>query len=211
MTKALLVSLGSCASLAVLPAIVGAQSFDCAKASTRTEKMICADPEIAKLDTQMAAQYKLLLSKDAAGRDGVVAVQVRWLADTRNAAALPAGLKQIYVARLVDLDVAIHCAMSDVTEWAEITRCAQLSLDNSDAELSALYRTLLAEPDMRSDEEATAALKASQDAWLKFRDAQCEWETIEWRGGTLRPMQVSGCAREVTDQRIKQLKDHPKP
>src|SRR4029077_3110890 len=136
-----------------------AQSFDCTKASTGTEKMICADAEISKLDAQMAERYKLLLSKDAEYKNGVTAVQARWLADTRNVATLPAELKRTYVDRLVDLDVAIHCATSDVSEWAQIIQCAQVDFDNSDAELAALYRKLLARPDTRADKEATALLK----------------------------------------------------
>jgi uncharacterized protein YecT (DUF1311 family) len=198
-------SLGCCASLVLLPMILAAQSFDCAKASTKTEKLICADPEIMKLDTQMAERYKLLLAKDAADKSGVVAAQARWLAETRNVAPLPAELKKTYVDRLGALDVAIHCATSEVTEWDEILHCAQVEFDNSDAELSALYRKLLAQPDMRSDAEAAKTLKDSQDAWLKFRDAQCEWETLDSRGGTLRPLQVSGCARVLTKERITQL------
>jgi uncharacterized protein YecT (DUF1311 family) len=184
---------------------VSAQSFDCAKASTTTEKMICADPEISKLDTQMAERYKLLLSQDAADANGVVAVQVRWLVETRNIAGLPADLKQRYIARLSDLDVAIHCWTSADLQWSDIGRCAHIAFDNSDAELNALYRKLLAQPDMRSDEEAAAILKDSQDAWLKYRDAQCEWATVDFRGGSLRPMEVSGCSWGLTKERIKQL------
>jgi hypothetical protein len=56
-------------SLVLLTAnVAAAQSFDCSKASTKTEKMVCADAEIAKLDTQMALQYKLLLSKETVNR-----------------------------------------------------------------------------------------------------------------------------------------------
>lgn len=205
MTPALSIFLACCASLAIQPTILAAQSFDCARASTSTEKMICADPEISKLDTQMAERYKVLLSKDAAARNGVIAVQARWLIDTRNVATLSGELKQAYVDRLDGLDVAIHCETSDDLQWTQINRCAQVGFENSDAELDALYRKLLAQPDMRSDGEATAILKQSQDAWLKFRDSQCEWETVDLRGGTLRPMQISGCAHGLTQARIKQL------
>ena len=36
-----------------------AASFDCHKATTETEKAICADPELSALDEFVAASYKL--------------------------------------------------------------------------------------------------------------------------------------------------------
>lgn len=50
----------------VLPLCVGinvqAASFDCAKATTKVEKLICADPELSKLDEEMADLYKKTLA-----------------------------------------------------------------------------------------------------------------------------------------------------
>ncbi|WP_160296756.1 hypothetical protein [Sphingomonas sp. ERG5] len=33
----------------------GAASFDCAKASTRVEKLVCSDPQLSRLDERLAA------------------------------------------------------------------------------------------------------------------------------------------------------------
>lgn len=40
---------------------VYAASFNCSKASSKVEKAICADPELSKLDEDMAAAYKEML------------------------------------------------------------------------------------------------------------------------------------------------------
>ena len=49
--------------LPLLPAMnAGAASFDCAKASTKVEKLICADAELSRLDKEIAAAYAQLLS-----------------------------------------------------------------------------------------------------------------------------------------------------
>lgn len=40
-----------------------AASFDCAKAKSSMEKAICGDNELSKLDTQLAAEYKIARSK----------------------------------------------------------------------------------------------------------------------------------------------------
>lgn len=37
-------------------------SFDCAKAKTRVEKLICSDAELAKLDREMSSEYRTLMS-----------------------------------------------------------------------------------------------------------------------------------------------------
>ena len=70
----------------------------------------------------------------------------------------------------------------------ELNECEFIAFDNRDAELTALYRKLLVDPGAEPVKEAVAALKASQDAWVKFRDTQCEWENFDSRGGSMHPM-----------------------
>lgn len=186
--------------------VAAAQSFDCSKASTRTEQMICVDPEIAKLDAEMAQQYKVLLSA-LKNPSGVLAVQRRWLVETRNVAGAPGALKEVYTDRLDYLRIALECATSGGSDTTrELNTCAFIGFDSSDAELREVYRKLLAEPRAEPVKEAAVALKASQDAWLKFRDLQCEWDTFEWGGGSMRPTVVFNCQRALTEERIRQLK-----
>ena len=45
------------AALCGVPNIASAQSFDCAKAQTRVEKMVCADRAIAELDEYLGRYY----------------------------------------------------------------------------------------------------------------------------------------------------------
>jgi uncharacterized protein len=47
------------------PMLSCAASFDCAKASSATEKMICGDEAISKLDEQLASSYKLALESSS--------------------------------------------------------------------------------------------------------------------------------------------------
>ncbi len=53
----------------------------------------------------------------------------------------------------------------------------------------------------------SAALLASQRAWLKFRAAECVIEGYSARGGSMEPMIVNGCYEEVTKDRTTQLKE----
>ena len=90
-------ALGLLASVA--PASAASPSFDCRKASSRSEKLICANPQLATLDRQISVRYNALLAQLGGyaaerlkqdqkwfitGRDdpGTVAPTVRDLADT---------------------------------------------------------------------------------------------------------------------------------
>jgi uncharacterized protein len=92
-------------SLAAAPAATAA-SFDCAKAGTPTEKAICKDPAVSKLDEQVAAAFKTALTFWPAGnwKTYILTEQRNWLKD-RNAIckADTACLKTDYERRLVYL------------------------------------------------------------------------------------------------------------
>ncbi len=49
------------AAPAMVP-VAQAASFDCAKAKTRVEKVICADPQLSKFDEELAAAYRTALT-----------------------------------------------------------------------------------------------------------------------------------------------------
>src|SRR5438874_1596838 len=63
---------------------VRAASFDCAKATTKTERLICSDPGLSRADEVMAAAYKK--ARTAAGarltpkeQDDLKQDQLNWL------------------------------------------------------------------------------------------------------------------------------------
>ncbi len=81
-------------------------SFDCAKASTRIEKMICADGEAADLDGQVARAYRQALA-NAESQDAVKVGQRAWLTNDRNKCADASCLRDVYKKRLAVLvDIA---------------------------------------------------------------------------------------------------------
>ena len=101
-------------------------------------------------------------------------------------------------------------AMSTV----EMNTCAGAEFAKADRELNEVYaRALKAIPDMAPEEpqfDAKAwenALRASQRAWIAFRDAECEDHiAMFWSGGTGATVDVIGCKTEKTEARIKDLK-----
>jgi hypothetical protein len=53
----LIAGLSASTLIAVVSSPARAQSFDCAKATTAVEQMVCADTELSKLDEQMAHEF----------------------------------------------------------------------------------------------------------------------------------------------------------
>ncbi|MEA3011732.1 MAG: hypothetical protein QOD42_277 [Sphingomonadales bacterium] len=109
---------------------------------------------------------------------------------------------------------AQECAL--VTTQMELTACAQQDFERADAELNRLWREIIegaretdrtpgngrTAEDNRSE---AAILRRAQRAWLAYRDAQCEYEGLGNRGGSLEPMDVNLCLARLTRERIAML------
>jgi uncharacterized protein YecT (DUF1311 family) len=73
-------------------------SFDCAKAGTDVERMVCSDQTIASMDVQLAARMKSLASDAAAGE-----AEKAWLHDVRDVCADSNCVHTAYQQRLSEL------------------------------------------------------------------------------------------------------------
>ena len=96
--------------LALLPLTTFAASFDCTKASTAGEKAICADPELSKLDEQLAKAYKRALQKGP--RAKVQVDQRAWLKEQRDCGADRFCLEGKYNIRIAQLE-GVHWSLAD--------------------------------------------------------------------------------------------------
>lgn len=95
------------ASIAATPADAmstteSSPSFDCAKASTTVEKMICANPKLAAADRDTAAAYKAKLAASA-DKNGLKQQQANWRRTVRDACTDTACLEGAYKQRLAEL------------------------------------------------------------------------------------------------------------
>ena len=89
----------------------------------------------------------------------------------------------------------------------EADECAHKEYVAADAELNKVYNQLAAKID---DAEQRAQLKTAELAWIKFRDENCTFEGLFYKGGTIRPMIESFCKADVTRTRTAQLKEQIK-
>jgi len=80
--------------------------------------------------------------------------------------------------------------------------CMQYLYFEADAKLNETYLDLLSRLKRKQDRDA---LKAAQRAWIKFRDAECNFTTGKWAGGSMRPTAVSSCRKTMTEARTNDL------
>jgi uncharacterized protein len=78
-----------------------AASFDCAKAASVTEKLICGDERLSKLDEQLASSYSQIL-KASSDKDTFKKTQFEWLKQQR-ACKDAVCLTQVYKDRITHL------------------------------------------------------------------------------------------------------------
>jgi len=110
------------AALLALPLAASAASFDCAKAGTPIERMICSDPGVSAQDQDVADAYKAASARDPGARQA----QREWLAGVRNKCGTTACLSQAYAARLEALKMdkaGPACAVTAaqlVGDWANV-------------------------------------------------------------------------------------------
>lgn len=89
----------------------------------------------------------------------------------------------------------------DLTTQMDITMCEGEKLDKADAALNAVYAKLT----KKVSAGGKTKLVEAQRAWLKYRDAQCDFETLATVGGSIHPMEVAICRAELTREQTKRL------
>jgi uncharacterized protein YecT (DUF1311 family) len=102
---------------------------------------------------------------------------------------------------------------------ADMTACAGLEYEAADRELNAVWKDAIADA-KAADEELKSmgsdgrpgheeTLRTAQRAWIGYRDANCDYEGFEARGGSMEPMLASLCLARLTRIRTKELLGEP--
>jgi uncharacterized protein YecT (DUF1311 family) len=86
----------------------------------------------------------------------------------------------------------------------ELNNCASKEYKQADAELNAVYKQLMAS---LSNKAQQASLRTAQQAWLKYRDANCEFDAFENRGGSIYQVVYTSCLTAMTKARTKELRE----
>jgi uncharacterized protein YecT (DUF1311 family) len=106
----------------------------------------------------------------------------------------------------------LDCSNANTT--VEMNFCADKEYAAADAGLNETYKAALAKIAKSGGERPydskswEAALRASQRAWIAFRDAECKGLVpMQWGGGSGTTLAVLGCMTSLTQARAAMLKE----
>lgn len=121
------------------------------------------------------------------------------------------GLLTLFPLGAIAQEPALDCENASSTN--EINACVQREYEAADRVLNETYQKALASiPEMAGDppydpKTWEQALRASQRAWIAFRDAECGAHVpMFWSGGSGATSEVISCEIEKTQERVKELK-----
>jgi uncharacterized protein YecT (DUF1311 family) len=93
-----------------------------------------------------------------------------------------------------------ECLNSAPTQLA-MDECVGRSMKASDQKLNETYHALLA----KVSKSGADQLRKAQRAWLAWRDAQCEFNTMGTRGGSINSSMYGLCIDELTQEQTRRL------
>jgi uncharacterized protein len=103
---------------------VQAASFDCAKAASTIEKLICSDDDLSKLDEALSKVYQQEVEQSE-DRTKAIKEQRQWLKENRNSCHDADCLKLAYKERIHKIEMTTHPKASDVIDgdWEIVYSC----------------------------------------------------------------------------------------
>lgn len=90
----------------------------------------------------------------------------------------------------------------DTVTTADMRSCESVRYETAQRELRIAYQELMDQLDASQKEK----LRVTQDAWLRYRDANADFQASLAKGGTLAPLIKIGSLTEMTEARTIELK-----
>jgi uncharacterized protein len=191
--------------LAVGAVSANAASFDCAKASNKIERMICASARASQLDSDMADAYRAA-SAAASDRETLKIAQRHWLAQ-RDQCQDETCLISVYEQRITALSMSAPPAdepekddCGKKVSGPEIAACYSDKAAGAEAYMNVLIDQMKAQ---LIDPESQLA---GQSAWREYRDKECQSQvtmTGSWGGA-----EYQECLFHETERRTEELRTH---
>jgi uncharacterized protein len=89
-----------------------AASFDCSKASSRPEKIVCSNPQVSAADERCAELYRLSLKRSSDG-EILKKEQREWIKSQRDLCGDGTCMQRAYEARIAVLEKGLHTFMEE--------------------------------------------------------------------------------------------------
>jgi uncharacterized protein YecT (DUF1311 family) len=82
-----------------------------------------------------------------------------------------------------------------------LSQCAVLEMEKADAELTHVYKRLMAELEPKKKQQ----LKIAERAWIAYRDESCEFIGLERDGGSMQGMTIAMCRTDLIKEQTSRL------
>jgi uncharacterized protein YecT (DUF1311 family) len=86
----------------------------------------------------------------------------------------------------------------------DLVECSLKKLAEADAELNKTYRQLVSK---LGDKKWEMKLRTAQQAWIKYRDTNCDYVSEFSGGGSAFTFEYNFCLADMTDARTKELQE----
>lgn len=184
----------------VLFASAQAASFDCGKATTSVEKLICSSPELRIADIQLYELYSRAI-RQSKNPDQIRSQQRQWLKNIRSGNKSATSLIIAYQERITQLESEI----TFVTCEGDDTRYCNAEINDDYNKTISDLVTLLSS---RVSSSEMGKFHQLQDEWRKNVECSCEHETNEENGsGTGWSGHFVSCERKERELRIIELRE----
>ena len=94
---------------------------------------------------------------------------------------------------------SINC--EDPQTQLEMNICSLRDYEASDKKLNEIFKEIAASIDAKSK----PLLIQAQRNWIIVRDSHCKIYEHFYQGGSMMPMMINSCKKELTDNRIREL------
>jgi len=188
---------------AILVIDANATSFDCTKATTNVERLICSDKTLAALDDELDSEYQNAKRLYGEVTTPLNTQQKAWLAD-RNQCKSKVCLEQSYKVRIREL----ACEPKNSGSATGYGKCAYLQLLESETILAPLEQHYASQVIAASSnqEHVKELLITESKKWREYRDANCALLGATTGGSDAwRNAWATGCALAETKKRLADL------
>ncbi|WP_159589754.1 lysozyme inhibitor LprI family protein [Chelativorans xinjiangense] len=94
----------------------------------------------------------------------------------------------------------------DAEDQATLNECYDAAFKKSDKKLNELYKQI--EARLKDDADTKKLLIQAQRDWVKFRDAECGFQTAGAAGGSVIPMLIAMCMDGLTQSRVEDFEGY---
>ena len=114
---------------------------------------------------------------------------------------------------LAAIDAEVKRCQDTDSSTAGLKQCAYDALSSADKVLNNVYKAAVAsykkkssdEQEAKDNKESLDRLIASEVAWIKYRDTECELQGTSMLGGTGEGLVIADCQYSMTAKRAKDL------